>query len=275
MKIDMEVKIIGVFSFILFVLYSLLGIILFFNPVWSATQFAWKISPFVAMTIGGWCIGCAFFAWKSFQSGEWKLIYPNLIFLWIFGILETLILVAFKNKVLINSTMAIIYTGTLILNSLFAIFGIWFLAKNNLPKDSGNITKPKWLQNGFNIGIFLVSGIALGALTTANGGIVTSGKFLPETLSLFTVRAFGAFYLSLVLTGLTLIKNKSILPVLAFIEGGLILTIPITIAALKYFPLDRLVYFPGGMIYIFAYIVVVFAVVPLLAYYYPKIKSVK
>lgn len=265
----------GVCSFALFILYSILGIILFFNPEWSSTQFAWKISPFVAMTIGGWCIGCAFFAWKSFQSGDWKLIYPNLIFLWIFGLLETLVLFAFKNKVLINSTLAIIYTGTLILNSIFAIFGIWFLAKNSLPKDSGNISKPKWLQIGINIGIFFVSGIALGALTTANGGNVTSGKFLPETLSLFTMRAFGAFYLSLVLTGLTLIKNKSILPVLAFIEGGLALTIPITIAALIYFPIDRLINFPGGMIYIFAYIVVIFAVVPLLAYFYPKIKNKK
>ncbi|HEY4691389.1 MAG TPA: hypothetical protein VIK33_18925 [Anaerolineae bacterium] len=47
------------------VLYAVLGVILFFVPEWSAANFAWKVSPFVAMTMGGWCLGNAYFAWES------------------------------------------------------------------------------------------------------------------------------------------------------------------------------------------------------------------
>ena len=50
---------------ILSALYAALGLILFLAPDWSAANFSWKVSPFVAMTMGGWCLGNAYFAWES------------------------------------------------------------------------------------------------------------------------------------------------------------------------------------------------------------------
>lgn len=266
--------IIGSLSFALFVLYSILGIILFFNPTFGASQFAWKISPFVAMTIGGWAIGAAYFAFTSFKSGQWNRIYPNLIFLWIFGAAETIILLLFKNKIILNTPLSLIYTGTLLLNCVFSAIGVSVILKNGIPENSGGKARPKWLQRGIIFAIITVSFIAIGALTTSEGGPVTTGKFLPEKLSLFTTRAFGVFYLSLVLTGLTLIPNKSVIPVLSFAKGGLSLTVPITAASLIYFAGFDLRKFPGAFLYIFIYILVIIAVLFLFSYY-PNEKNIQ
>ena len=39
--------------------YLATGAVLFAAPEWASANFAWKISPFVAMTLGGWCLGNA------------------------------------------------------------------------------------------------------------------------------------------------------------------------------------------------------------------------
>src|SRR5690348_8128883 len=39
------------------VTYLLLGLIMFVAPGWSAHHFPWKVSPFVAMTIGSYLLG--------------------------------------------------------------------------------------------------------------------------------------------------------------------------------------------------------------------------
>ena len=44
------------------VTYLLLGLIVFVVPGWSAHHFPWKVSPFVAMTIGSYLLGSAWMA---------------------------------------------------------------------------------------------------------------------------------------------------------------------------------------------------------------------
>ena len=44
------------------VAYVVVGLPLFFAPEWASEHFAWRVSPFVAMTAGGWCLGTAAFA---------------------------------------------------------------------------------------------------------------------------------------------------------------------------------------------------------------------
>ncbi|MEA3156305.1 MAG: hypothetical protein QOK44_3894, partial [Betaproteobacteria bacterium] len=46
-------------TYITALLYAVLGAVLFAAPVQTSTQFAWKVSPFVTMTIGAWCLGNA------------------------------------------------------------------------------------------------------------------------------------------------------------------------------------------------------------------------
>ena len=69
-------------------LLFLLGSVLFLAPNWAVGNFPWNVSPFVVMTIGGWCLGNAVFAWLSTRIWDWKLIYPSLIYLWLFGLLK-------------------------------------------------------------------------------------------------------------------------------------------------------------------------------------------
>jgi len=47
---------------IITVAYLLLGLIMFVARSWSAHHFPWKVSPFVAMTIGSYLLGSAWMA---------------------------------------------------------------------------------------------------------------------------------------------------------------------------------------------------------------------
>ena len=39
------------------IFFGLMGLVLFVAPAWSTANFPWKISPLVAMTMGGWYLG--------------------------------------------------------------------------------------------------------------------------------------------------------------------------------------------------------------------------
>ena len=80
------------------VLYAVLGFLLFFLPDQLALSFAWKVTPFMTMTIGGWCIGNAWLAWISARRWQWSLVYSTLIYLWLFGVGELLVLFNFRDK---------------------------------------------------------------------------------------------------------------------------------------------------------------------------------
>ncbi len=75
----------------------------------------------------------------------------------------------------------------------------------------------------------------------------------PEPLSPFTVRAFAAFFLALVLAALSLLPARGLLPYTELARVGLFLVLAIIAAAL--FNLDRFDFQakPGGLLYIGAY----------------------
>src|SRR5207253_8962038 len=70
------------------VLFMVIGIVLFFVPDWASTNFAWKVSPFVAMTMGGWYIGNSFMAWEAARVWRFSSVYPCLFTLGLFSLLE-------------------------------------------------------------------------------------------------------------------------------------------------------------------------------------------
>ena len=97
--------------------YLLLGAVLFLAPNWASGNFPWNVSPFVVMTIGGWCLGNSVFAWQSAHSWEWSRVYPSLTYLWLFGVLEAAVLSAFRDKVSVGSIVALGYMVTIGINS--------------------------------------------------------------------------------------------------------------------------------------------------------------
>ena len=93
--------------------YALIGTILFFAPTWGATHFAWKISPFIAMTIGGWCLGNAWLALTIARRARWPLVLCPLLYLSLFGLFETAVLITFRERLLVATPLAWLYLTTI------------------------------------------------------------------------------------------------------------------------------------------------------------------
>ena len=70
-------------------LYAVLGLVLFLLPNWASPRFAWNVSPFVAMTLGGWCLGNGFAAYVVVRRWRFSLVASGLTYLALFGVLET------------------------------------------------------------------------------------------------------------------------------------------------------------------------------------------
>ncbi len=87
-----------ILTYALSLLYAVTGAALFVLPDQMAPVFAWKVTPFMAMTVGGWCLGNAWLAWITARRWEWRLVYTSLIYLWIFGLIEIAVLIAFRAK---------------------------------------------------------------------------------------------------------------------------------------------------------------------------------
>src|SRR5688572_20732385 len=106
------------------ILYAILGVFLFLLPEQLAPVFAWSVTPFMTMTIGGWCLGNAWLAWIAAQRWKWGLVYSPLIYLWLFGISELIVLYAFRDKLVLLHPIAWLYLFTLIVNVIAALVGL-------------------------------------------------------------------------------------------------------------------------------------------------------
>lgn len=105
-------------------LYAILGAVLFVLPEQMAPVFASKVTPFMTMTIGGWCIGNAWLAYYAARRWEWRRIYPSLLYLWLFGVLESWVLFLFRDKIQLAHPIAWLYLLALAVNLLTAVIGI-------------------------------------------------------------------------------------------------------------------------------------------------------
>src|SRR5262249_42451361 len=95
------------------VLFTVLGLVLFFAPDWASANFAWKVSPFVAMTMGGWYIGNGFMAWETARVWRFSSVYPCLVTLGLFSLLEAGVLVVHGNLVRLNTLLGWSYVTIL------------------------------------------------------------------------------------------------------------------------------------------------------------------
>ncbi len=241
-------------TYTLAALYALLGTILFFMPEAAATMFAWKVSPFVAMTIGGWCLGNAWLAWVCTRRWDWSLTYAPLLYLWLFGLFQAIVVIAFRDKLLLSNGLAWLYLGALAVNCTAAGIGIseWVLHRPALRLVGAPMTMTARVFTVAYVVFVLFLGL-YGTLSTAGG---RGGRVFPEVISLFTLRSFGALYLALALSAAPLIVAKGLAPLqhTGYASFGLIVFI--TAAALLNLRLFDFVNRPLGMLYIGAYLAV-------------------
>ena len=238
------------------VLYAILGVLLFFLSARLAPVFAWKVTSFMTMTIGGWCIGNAWLAYVTARRWDWKLVHPALLYLWMFGITELIVLFAFRDKLVLAHPIAWLYLVALCVNVITAIVGILdYFRLQPTRQDFGHPTKPlhRFMALGF---VTIVGVLAVYGLFTQVGDIGTNGGIFPEVMSLFTLRSFAVFYLSLTVGALPLIWEKSLPVLLNHAYASYALVIFITAAIFAYFGLFDFGLKPGQLIYVGAYFLV-------------------
>jgi hypothetical protein len=240
-------------SYLVAALYAVLGFILFFLPEQIAPLFAWKVTGFMTMTIGGWCLGNAWLSFFAARRWRWMLIYPGLIYLWTFGILETLIVIQFRDKLQLGHPIAWLYLAALTVNVLAALIGIvdWLRLRPSLSSTTSMTGIIRFWIIGF---VLSVGFLGIYGLTAHIGDLATHGEIFPEVMSLFTLRAFGGLYFSLVVGMIPLMFEKDMTPFLNYGFLAVALIVIITIAAIVYLRLFNFQQHPFGAAYFGAYL---------------------
>ena len=246
------------------VLYGVLGLILFLTPESSSTVFAWRVAPFSMMTIGAWCLGNAVHAWDAAQRWDWSVTYPSLVYLWAFGLLQGVVLVAFSANMTLNGFQAWLYLAALLVNVIAAVLGI--IDAIRLRPQPAVVGAPvaAWVRVATVAFVGLAAFIAFGTIIARAGGAVTQGGFFPDQMTLFTVRAFGAFYAAVGIGAIPLIWARGMGPILGYGRNGIAFVVTITAAALFYFNQFDFATRPGGAFYLGVYVVLFIGAVFLL-----------
>jgi hypothetical protein len=237
-------------------LFALLGLPLFVAPAALAPVFAWKVSAFITMTIGAWCLGNAWLAWVTARRWQARLVYVALLYLWLFGAFELAIVVAFRSKLALAHPIAWRYLAALLVSLLSAITGLaaWVRRRPGRAAFGPGIGPGQRLAVlGFVVFVGFLAAYGLVAPVGAPG---TNGGIFPEVMSAFTLRSFAAFYLALALATVPLLFEPSLQPLLHYAYAAFGLIVIITAAAFAFFGLFDLSGRPGGLIYFGAYFAV-------------------
>lgn len=237
-------------------LYGVMGLSLFFMPEQLAPIFAWKVTAFMTMTIGGWCLGNAWLAFVSARRWEWRLVYSSLIYLWAFGIGELTVLLSFRDKLALAHPIAVLYVVTLAVNGITALIGVVdylrlrpaFAYKG--PEKSRGQLIATWAF------LLFVGFLGIYGLTAASGAPGTNAGIFPEVMTPLTLRSFGAFYLVIALGVAPLLWDKSLKTILHHAMASYGLIVFIVLAAFVYIGLFDFVSRPGGLLYFGAYFLV-------------------
>jgi hypothetical protein len=245
-----------VLTYLLAILYTVLGLLLYFLPQTLAPVFAWSVTPFMTMTLGGWSLGNAWLAWFTARRWRWNLVFSTLLYLWLFGIGELGVLFMFREKLVLAHPIAWLYLITLIVNAAAAIIGVidWLRIRPSFSSDGRGFTSSQYAA--LIAFIIFVGFLGLYGSLAQIGMPGTNGGIFPEVMSLFTLRSFGMFYLTLALAVVPFlwIRNLSAILHHAIASYGLIFFI--TIAALMNIGRFDFASRPGGTLYFLAYLIV-------------------
>jgi len=236
--------------------YAVLGAILFVAPNWSSEHFAWRVSPFVAMTIGGWCLGNAFGAYVVARRWVFPLVAVMMAYFISFGILETAVVIAFQARLRLDHWLGWLYLAALLINLVAAAAWIkdYLVLKPACPP-SGRLVKPVDMAISMPFLAFVYF-LSLYGLFAPPGSPGTNGGVFPEVLSPFSLRAFGAFYLSVAIGITQTYLLRGVDNAMSYLFASFALIVFITLAALVYIGQFDFVNKPGQMIYLGTYLVV-------------------
>ena len=232
--------------------FLVFGAVSFLLPGMAAENFPWGVSPFVAMTIGAWAIGAGLIALDC--GYRWNLTtgYAGLVLVWVFSLLELVVVVLFLGVLRTDHWLTWPYLAALVLGLAGGIVGAAALynTRDAIRRPGERIPTWVWALIGTFIVLVGFLAVSLSLRTSAEQG----QSLFPEPLTLFTVRAFAAFFASLVVSAIALLPSRDLAAPIDLARVGLYLVIPITIASLANLGAFDFGAKPGGLVYIGAYI---------------------
>lgn len=229
--------------------FVLTGLVFFVLPDYSAANFPWNVSVFVAMTIGGWALGTGGMALHAAWRWELPVVYPSLVYVWVFCLFELIVVIAFVGALRTDHWLTWPYLFSLLTGLASGVAGLPRLLASRAEVRRPGIDVPRWVLF-FLVSFIVIVGV-LGGLTSLI--VASGGRVFPEPLTAFTTRAFSAFFLSLVMAAVALGASRDLRAYIYFATTGMFLVVPITVAALlnldKFDFLNR----PGTAVYLGAY----------------------
>jgi hypothetical protein len=236
------------------ILWALIGVVFFVAPSWSQERFPWKVSDFVTMTIGGWCLGTAFLAWWAARVWTWGAARPSLVYLWTFGALELGVALWFGDLLRTDEVLTWPYLATIGATVVAGAVGVVDLVRLRPTATTSGPPVPPWARAATILFVVLVGFLGLVAAAAPDSGL--NGRVFPEPLSRFTLRAFGAFYFALALGAIPTTVAKTLTPVTNFISSAMALVVLILFAALVYIGTFEMSDHPLQVLYLAAYLAV-------------------
>ncbi len=235
------------------VFYVVVGLPLFVAPEWGSEHFAWRVSPFVAMTAGAWCLGTAAFACHALNRRQVRVVRAAVFYVFCFGLTQ-LGVALYERERLLAEVLTWPYLAALVLSVAGAVLALG-QGRRSLGPDRSSGDPPvtsliRLMMVGFVALVFFLAAVAFAAPPRSRSAAV-----FPEPLSLFSLRAFGVFYLSLGVAMLLLVADRRAEAFLLYMRAGLVLVLVILLATAVHARTFDLEEHPYQVLYPLAYLV--------------------
>jgi len=246
--------------------YLLLGLVMFAFPAWSAQHFPWRVSSFVAITLGSYLLGNAWIAAVAQHAWTFASVYSSLLYLWLFGVLETAVVLIHHGKLITGAVLTIPYLIVLGLTVVAAVLGLAEWARRRPPLRSGGIAMPgliRGLQVAFVIVVGFIAAVVLDGPASAH-----DARYFPVPLTSFTLGALGVFYLSLSLSVLAMVTQPGMATLATYLRGTIVLLVVIVAATFRYVGTFHFGAHPRRIVYLGTYLVVLVGTLAIMAWHH-------
>lgn len=232
--------------------FAALGLVLFLVPGWAADNFPWRVSNFLAMTMGGWYLGTAVFAWMAARDWRWSYVHSALAYLWLFSLGQALLVVQ-RDAIDGDATLTWPYVGAVSFAAGAAVVGVGAVAVERPKRERGRVAVPWWVR-ALAVFFFVVALLALPLLD----GYDSPRSIWPGELTLTSARAFAVFFTALSLSSLFVLFARGLEFVTLFLKAGIVLSALILAAAFVYLGQFNVGDHPLQLLYIglYAYVMV-------------------
>ena len=244
---------------------GVLGLLLFVAPPWAQPRFTWQLSELMVMSIGAWFLGNSLWAARIVLDWRWTRWSSSLIYLWAFGALQSVVLLVYREKVVTDTPLALFYLGVIGFMAVAGVVGVVDVVRLRPRWRDDGPPMPRWLQVAVVVFILFVGFLFAVAIVRPSAAV--GGHVFPEDMTPLTVRSFGVYFLTLALAAVAVVVVRRLAPLIAHMEGGIGITVPILAASLVYLDVFDFSEHPGQWIYLGAYVAFLLVAIPTVLHY--------